>query len=198
MADPTLTDTAALVARLRELAEKATPAPWEADSEKDENRVHYAVMLSPEGHSMFDSMNTDYRVGLIETESDGEYVDQWDETARRNFALIAELRNALPQILSALESLSAPPPAGEVEAVARAIYASLTLGPWENLLDAMQEEWRNRARAAIAALPRRDGMREAAEALCVRFDHPLNGDQLVKHFMKWPEYAAFRAALGES
>lgn len=107
------TETKALVERLRELAEKATPGPWEADSEKDENRVHYAVMLSPEGHSMFDSMNTDYRVGLIETESDGEYVDQWDETARRNFALIAELRNALPQILAALEPLTREPDADE-------------------------------------------------------------------------------------
>lgn len=58
--------------------------------------------------------------------------------------------------LTAYEASRAAPAEDAVERVARAIYASLTVGPWENLIPEMQDEWRNRARAALAAMQPRD------------------------------------------
>lgn len=82
------TETKALVERLRELAEKATADTW------------YIVGYD-DTHCLVDSDDDEHPIA--------------ETVEYRNAKLICELRNALPQILAALEPLTREPDADEVE-----------------------------------------------------------------------------------
>jgi hypothetical protein len=95
------------VEELKALLGKATPGPWEADSEKDEHGMRFATMHAGAApyYALFDSMNADYRVVSCERDYDEDGgADVWDETARRNFALIVAAVNTLPAFLELVDA----------------------------------------------------------------------------------------------
>ena len=79
----------------------ATPGEWETDSEKTDEGYKTYVMFAPDGSRLFDALNSSATLVQYDYGDDGG--SEWDETARRNFALIAALHNAWPAIKRRLE-----------------------------------------------------------------------------------------------
>lgn len=106
-----MTKTAIDLAReVLELAEKATPGPWETDTISTEDAYGsynaYGVFISTPGRppkAIADSINADE--SEIHSESDEDDIIKWDEVARKNFAFIAHSRTSAPAIASALLSV---------------------------------------------------------------------------------------------
>lgn len=104
----------ALADELRALAAKATPGPWEMDTEYDPdalasggggcttgfNDYSMAAEINGKWKRIFDSINSEEK--LIEDDRYDLEGSAWDEVARANFALIMALRNNLDRILTAL------------------------------------------------------------------------------------------------
>lgn len=156
MADP-MTDTAALVARLREL--EAALKPFAESLVAQTNVEHHSQDWRDETDDTVVSITTSHqRKGMPYLAPDHTL---WVGAFRK----AREAFDALPQILSA------PAPDGEVEAVARAMEDSDAIVrrnamTWGSIQPVAQEtDYTRLARAAIAALPRRDGMREALEKI---------------------------------
>ena len=100
---------------LADLLAKATPGPWECDSEKGENvygsgpdhgeNYHYSLILAagPDGKwmTLFDSCNSD--AASIEEDYDEDYHRAWDAVAEANASAIVAsvnfLRDNLPAII---------------------------------------------------------------------------------------------------
>jgi hypothetical protein len=84
-----------------------------------------------------------------------------------------------------------------VERVARAIIEARFADDDDGYDMPVTDYDRDLARAALSALPERELLREALEALrgiFARLDHPLNGSQRVHYFLRWPEVKDARAA----
>ena len=79
----------------------ATRGEWETDSEKTDEGYKTYVMFAPDGSRLFDALNSSATLVQYDYGDDGG--SEWDETARRNFALIAALHNAWPAIKRRLE-----------------------------------------------------------------------------------------------
>lgn len=111
MSDPTIPE---LVARLRELHEKATPGPWSTNHRGGD------ISARIRGHEV--------QVALACGQ--GAMWDERDDAAaimRANAELIAELRSALPDILDALERgtttrAEEPPPSASWELENGVVY----------------------------------------------------------------------------
>lgn len=104
-----------LAKQIEELAGKATPGPWEIDTEydSDERCKNYFIGAPvPNGTeygrwaTLFDSVNSDHK--LIEEDYDEDGGSAWDETARCNAELIVALVNNLPTIIAALKERDRP------------------------------------------------------------------------------------------
>lgn len=107
------------IAKLRELLAKATPGPWESDTIQNEGNYgdggpdcktgfkSYAI-YGAAGLALLDSLNSESAVVHEETDEDRHYA--WDEVARRNFALIAAMHEALPELLAIAEAVEAARP----------------------------------------------------------------------------------------
>ena len=112
-----------LIERLRGLAAKATPGPWDTDAEHNDGAYgsgpdcasgfESSMILASDGHSLFDALNSTAIVVYEDVSDEHGYVAAWDETSRANAALIVALVNNLPTIL---EALSRPTYAEGVEA----------------------------------------------------------------------------------
>lgn len=81
-----------------ELYAKATPRPWEVDSERDADgpdRHTYYKMFGPDGKVLFDTLNSDvaYLHTDIDYDADGPWEHVWDEQGRVNFELVAHAVN---------------------------------------------------------------------------------------------------------
>lgn len=98
----TPTETKALVERLRELAEKATPTPWFQWPTKDGGRVCAQFPVEGEEPLSIADFDMDQRL-------------DYDTTSCANAALVCVLSQNLPTILAALEPLTREPDADEVE-----------------------------------------------------------------------------------
>jgi hypothetical protein len=106
------------VEEIRKLTEKVfreNPLPWEADTEKndgdfgigDETESGYLgyAMFDANGKRLFGSENSD--AGCIKVEDDEDGSHAWDIVAEQNFALIAKLVSALPDLLAPSHNLAA-------------------------------------------------------------------------------------------
>lgn len=113
-----------LIERLETADGKATPGPWEIDTEYDGDALYsggggcgrgfknYFIGAQVPNNTehgrwatLFDSVNSDHK--LIEEDYDEDGSSAWDETARRNAELIIVLRNNLPAIIAALRAQEA-------------------------------------------------------------------------------------------
>lgn len=100
---------------LAKLLKHATPAPWEVDTEKNDgcygigDDIHEGfqspVMSTADGKRLFDASNSD--TASVEEEWDEDSHSAWDEVGRRNFELIAALRNAADRALRDFDKLVA-------------------------------------------------------------------------------------------
>lgn len=163
----THTETKALVERLRELA--AVLQPFAESLVAQVNVKHHSQDWREETDDTVVSITTSHqRKGMPYLAPDHTL---WVGAFRR----AREAADALPQILAALEPLTREPDADEVERVARAIYESSipkggrNYAAWDDLdsfgYETNREDCERYARAAIAALPRRDALREALETI---------------------------------
>ena len=78
-------ELAAIIAR----AEKATPGPWEDDSQDsrdDRGKVRAYAVFGPDGKVLVDTLNSD--AAEIHEEPDEDGINAWDEIGRRNVAFI--------------------------------------------------------------------------------------------------------------
>ena len=103
--------------QLRELASKATPGPWEVDSEYDNDALYsggggcgrgfknffIGADVGGSWKTLMDTQNSDEK--LIEEDYDYDSGSAWDEIGRANAELVAALRNALPTIITALQEM---------------------------------------------------------------------------------------------
>lgn len=104
-----------LAKELAALDAKATPGPWEVDTTDSEGEYgigpntttgfKVSCILTPDGKSLADALNSDMIVVHEEFDEDGCYA--WDETSANDFALIVALRNNLPAILASLSASNA-------------------------------------------------------------------------------------------
>lgn len=100
--------------RIAELAAKATPGPWEIDSEYDDD-AHYSggggcgrgfknffigVPVDGKWRTLLDSANSDHK--LVEEDFDEDGRSAWDSIGLANTSLTIELVNNLPAIIAAL------------------------------------------------------------------------------------------------
>lgn len=138
-----------LIEQLKALDAGATKGPWEVDTEycPDECCKNYfigAPVSNGTEHgrwaTLFDSVNSNHK--LIETEYDEDGATSWDETARRNAALIVYLRNSVPAIIAMSEELEA------VKAKAERLAEAVGAKPWppseadlREMLAAVIEAW---------------------------------------------------------
>lgn len=90
---------------LERLLAKATPGPWEFDSERNEDcsPKHHDYFIGGTGRdgkwiTLFDSVKSDEK--LIEEEYDEDYHHAWDAVGKANAALIVALRNAAPSLIA--------------------------------------------------------------------------------------------------
>lgn len=152
------------LAALRALLDAATPGPWETDSEKtDEGHLTY-VMYEPGGARLFDALNSSAVLVQYDYSDDGAH--EWDETARRNFALIAALVNAAPGLLAEVERGRAAVEVLEAEAAERAAkkeYDQLYNGRLRSPEKLAPQ--RDAARAWVAACRAADAARARYRAL---------------------------------
>lgn len=103
--------TEEVIARLRGLMEKATPLPWNSDSERSEGAygagedIHEGFdiysLFGSDGKKLLDALNSD--AILVHEEWDEETHHAWDETSYRNVEFVAVALNALPRLLADLE-----------------------------------------------------------------------------------------------
>ncbi len=99
------------IAQLKEAAEKATPGPWEYDAEKQTDAPYKHsefALFTAKGERICGTENSDYRLGLIETEFDEDGARCWNEPSRRNmeFIALANPSTILP-LIAALEAAEA-------------------------------------------------------------------------------------------
>lgn len=94
-----------VIARLRELEAKASPAPWERDANETTSDEVHNYMASADNKCLFDSLNSDTRV--IDYDVDDGRAYYRDIGTRDDFDFIAELRNAASSLISDAESLAA-------------------------------------------------------------------------------------------
>ncbi len=107
-------DTPDLVA-LRELLAKATPGPWEVDTEKSEGNYGSgpdchsgfqvsAIIGGADGKTLFDALNSDACIVDEEGPDEDGYYYAWDTVSDTNAALIVAAVNALPKLLDRIEA----------------------------------------------------------------------------------------------
>ena len=104
------------VKALKELAEAATPGPWDYDVEKNEGDYgagedcssgfdSYAI-CDEKGQTLFDSLNSD--AACVQDGYDGDYFRAWDEVAERNAKFIAAANPAaVLELIGNIEALEA-------------------------------------------------------------------------------------------
>lgn len=104
---------------LRQLMAKATPGPWEVDSEYDDDALYsggggcgrgfknFFVGAEVDGRwrTLLDTVNSDHK--LIEEDYDEDGKSSWDAIGHANANLVAAAVNALPSLLNELEALRA-------------------------------------------------------------------------------------------
>lgn len=114
-----MTDATKLADEIEALAAKATPGPWEVDSEYDNDALYSSGGGCGRGFKNFfigadvggkwmtllDTQNSDHK--LVEEEYDEDGSTVWDTIGSDNTALIVALRNNLPTILAALRERDA-------------------------------------------------------------------------------------------
>lgn len=93
-----------------ELYAKATPRPWEVDSERDADgpdRHTYYKMFGPDGKVLFDTLNSDvaYLHTDIDYDADGPWEHVWDEQGRVNFELVAHAVNNIEDYEATISQL---------------------------------------------------------------------------------------------
>jgi hypothetical protein len=105
-------------AELRGLLAKATPGPWEVDSEHDGDAEYgggpdpdrgYAnfIVFDGKGHIVCDTLNSDAKCIEEEPHSDEDgYRSAWDGIGKANAALIVAAVNALPGLLDHIDRLT--------------------------------------------------------------------------------------------
>lgn len=101
-------DLLALHAKLKELAGKATPGPWEIDTYMPTQQAEVSIQIvSPgtPGLLLFESSNADTRMTDYDVDEHG--ATYFDIGSRPNYELVCELRNNLPTLLAALEEVEA-------------------------------------------------------------------------------------------
>jgi hypothetical protein len=98
--------------KLERLAKDATPGLWEVDTLKSEDEYgsgpdtvsgfDVSAIYNAKGEALFDASNSDtIEVHADYADEDG-YVSAYDPISATNAALIVELHNALPAIITAL------------------------------------------------------------------------------------------------
>lgn len=133
---------------LERLHQAATTGPWEPDcvrydgcygaGEDVQEGYIGRRMFGPEGQDLFDSGNSDAACIHEEMDEDGVYA--WDEIAKRNFALIAAARNALPDLLAeARENRTSRDRISELERENAELREALR--PFADLGEAHDEVW---------------------------------------------------------
>jgi len=114
-----MTNATKLADEIEALAAKATPGPWEVDSEYDNDALYSSGGGCGRGFKNFfigadvggkwmtllDTQNSDHK--LVEEEYDEDGSTVWDTIGSDNTALIVALRNNLPTILAALRERDA-------------------------------------------------------------------------------------------
>ena len=92
------------VEQLRQLEQSATPGPWEADLEMDEERpsIYSGVIRRGPGYISFQT----HVAELDSFERDGDE-DEAQALARRDAELIAAMRNAFPALLDIAKAAQA-------------------------------------------------------------------------------------------
>ena len=89
-------ELSAIIAR----AEKATPGPWEADSQDsydNHGRCFAYSVFGADGNTLVDTLNSD--AAEIHEEPDEHGVRAWDEIGRRNVQFIAAAREDIPRLV---------------------------------------------------------------------------------------------------
>lgn len=110
--------TAAELNTLRELLTKATPGPWEVDTEKSEgdygsapdchSGFHVSVIIGgADGKTLFDALNSDACIVDEEGPDEDGYYYAWDTVSDANALLIVAAVNALPKLLEHVAELEA-------------------------------------------------------------------------------------------
>ena len=141
------------LAALDALFAAATPGEWETDSEKTDEGYKTYVMFAPDGSRLFDALNSSATLVQYDYGDDGG--SEWDETARRNFALIAALHNAWPAIKRRLEIGDAAVEVCDLTADLRSLWKAMGAGS-----DGAAEAYDQRLKAIDAARAKLRALRE--------------------------------------
>jgi len=105
-----------LLDKLERLLSKATPGPWESDSERNEDGAYgsgpdhgtgyddFLIGANVRGKwaTLLTSENATEK--LIDEDHDEDYHRAWDSVGEANVALVVEAVNALPILLAALRT----------------------------------------------------------------------------------------------
>ena len=136
------------LAKLKKLEAAASPAPWwfdDTEAEDDDGRYR-AFCVGYENKSILDTINSDSQVIYDDREEgpDGPCGSRYDETGRNDVEFIAEMRNATPKMISAIEHALGCFSAAEAEGWSEAIR--------DGDIDRIRDLWQRRISFAVSYL----------------------------------------------